>query len=318
MTGIVPQNIIRGPGALKLGTLVLHDGDGIQADVMVATNPVSTSLYGKLDEWVHSRQGEVSFRPGGELSSTIIAGLFPYQNPNLGASIYGATDVPLIVHSKKGTKIIFSRAAVVGCPSLTLSPTRVAFSGSAKLRCLLASGAGPTDSNALLTPPASVVFAAADYPFDVTTVKGGNYIGTYVTTPTPLVINTAAGWQVDMSVGTDPVNTDHEGLVDETLKEVSVIAKCQPMGLSEADLLALLPYASAQGASMRTGIDLTITAGVSSGALAVTLHNVCVLQGPLKYGTTTLRLGEIAFVAHRTLASSVPDALCTIAMAPAS
>jgi len=319
-TGLDRRSIIRGPGAIKLGNLVLHDSAGISADVMVAASPVATSLYGRLDQWINSRHAEVGFMPGGELNANLLAALFPYQNPVIGASICGAADVPLTVHSKAGTKIIFTNAALVACPTLRLSTTRIAFEGQAKFRCFLGLSCAPTDANALLTPPAAVAFAAADYPFDVTTVKGGIYVGTYnpgaVNPATPLIIRTLNGWTIDMAVATDPVQTDDAGLLDETLKEVSVMAKCTPTGLSEADLLALVPYAAAQGSSTRSGKDLTITAGVGSGALAVTLHNVSVLQGPMKYGTTTLRLGEIAFIAQRTIANSVPDALCTIAMAP--
>lgn len=154
-------SIIRGPGAIMLGSLVLHDSAGIQADVVVAANPVGTSLYGRIDSWLHSRQGEVSFTPGGELSAAIMAALFPYQNPNIGASIFGGADVPLLVHSKAGTKVVFTNAALVGCPTLHLSRTKVAFAGQAKFRCLLGKGCAPTDTNALLTPPAAVAFGSS-------------------------------------------------------------------------------------------------------------------------------------------------------------
>ena len=87
--------------------------------------------------------------------------------------------------------------------------------------------------------------------------------------------------------------------------------------LSESELLGLVPWNATQGASARSGKNLVISAGSGSGVVKATLYDVAVLQGPCKWGATTLRAGEIGFTANRTVAADTLGALYQVIMDPA-
>ena len=54
-----------------------------------------------------------------------------------------------------------------------------------------------------------------------------------------------------------------------------------------------------------------------TGGLAVTLHNATLMRGPLQWGNTTLRAGEIMFQAHRSFNQGAAGAVFTVEMAGA-
>ena len=102
------------------------------------------------------------------------------------------------------------------------------------------------------------------------------------------------------------MQTDLLGTVDYTIAGVSVTATCTPLGLTEAQILAALPITKGRGASLAGTNDLVIA---GTGGLTVTLKNATMVTGPLQWGNTTLRAGEVAFRAHRAFSSGEPGAL---------
>ena len=92
---------------------------------------------------------------------------------------------------------------------------------------------------------------------------------------------------------------------------MTVRAKCTPIGLSESQILAELPFAMRRGASLRGENDLVIA---GAGGLTVTLKNATLVTGPLAWGNTTLRVGEVGFVAHRSFTSGVAGPLYSVAI----
>lgn len=301
--------LIRGPGAVQYGTTVLHDANGIQADIQVATNPVATSLYGEIDQWINNRFGTISFTPAGEVTTAILAALYPHQTLSIGDSIFGDTDTALIVHSKAGTKVTYHCAALTQPPQLRLSATQVAFGGAAQFRAILAKNKDPADSGALYTV-AAAAYSAATYPFAADTLVRGAYSGDWDGT----TIIPRAGWTIDVQLNTEPITTDHDGEIDIILTGITVTARCEPQNLTEATLATLIPYTAAQGSSIRAGKALTITAG--AGTITATLTDARPIVGPLQWGTTTLRAGELAFIAQRSLTGATPGDLYSIALTP--
>ncbi len=302
--------IVKGPGAVKFGSVVLHDADGITADIDVEADPIATSMVGEVDRWINSRFGQVSFRPAGEITADILAALYPQQTPDIGASLLTGTDVPLIVHSKAGVKLTFAAAALVQPPQLRLAATQTAFGSAAQFRALLGAGKDADDEGALVTI-ASEAYSAETYPFSAVNLFAGIYSGVY----NSATINARAGWTLDVQFATEAIKTDHEGEIDILLKGVTVVAKCEPVGMSESAFAALLPYAALNGSSIRAGYDLVISGG--AGKLQATLYDARPLVGPMRWGTTALRSGELAFVAQRKLSTGVPGALYKVEIAAA-
>lgn len=312
MSSIQRQSIVRGPGAVVTGAdaTTIFDRDNIKADLSIATFDVPVSAYGNVDTRRQDITGTIAFRPSGAITAAILAALYPHGTPSIGASLCGATDVGTVIHGLDGRKLTFHSTCLTGMPSLRLSSSETAFSGEAQIQAVVKNDVARTTANSLYTEEA-LAFALA---FDTADVKGGVYSGVWGTDPSDVTFFTKEGWEISFEMETEPVVVDGIGTVDHLLTGVTVTAKCQPLGLS-AD--TVLGYLNAQGAgavmggTMRSAKDLVISA---AGALTVTLREVAVMEGPLQWGNTELRIGEVGFRAHRKLTSGVPAELFSVAM----
>ena len=284
------QSIVRGPGTVAFNGVKLFDASGITAEVDSTTKEIPSSIAGTLDTIKTDQVGKISLTPIGNVSAEILATLFPswIQKPVIGQSVFGSTDKPLVVSSMAGTKVTFNAAALTKCPDLMLSPVVTAF-GGVEFTALLANGKLPDEAGAFYAVT-SAAYADGEPPRD--NLSGFHYQGTFGSLTIP---DTEAGWTVTVEPNLNPVMTDSQGTIDYTLGGVTVRARCVPLGLSESQILAALPVAKGRGASVATTDDLVIS---SSGGLTVTLKNAALVTGPIQWGTTQLRAGEIGFVAH--------------------
>ena len=302
-------NILRGPGTVAFGSgndaVTIFDASGIAADVETSTGEVPSSVSGTLDHFKTDQVGTIKLTPCGQLSAELLAILYPYGTPTIGARVFPDADVPLTVHSVAGTKVTFVNAALTQMPPLTLSPVKTAF-GEAVFTALLGLGKAPGDANAFFTTAAAAYTAGGP---DPTGIVGVHYAAMYGSLP---ILDTLDGWTVTPEIQLEPVTTDLLGTVDYTVSGVSCTATCTPLGLTEAQLLGALPVVKARGASLAGANDLVIT---GTGGLAVTLKNATMMRGPLKWGNTSLRAGEIMFQAHRAFSNGTPGAVFTVEMA---
>jgi len=284
------KNILAGPGAVKFDGVVIHDADGISADINSATQDIQSSMSGKLDTIKTDQQGKVTLTPCGVVSDEILAALFPHQTPVIGSRIFGASDTPLIVNGADGKQVLFVNAALTGIPDLLLSTVKTAF-GQAEFTALIADDVKPGAAASFYT--AANVAYALGYP-DPNGITGTPYNAVFGAMQLP---DTLDGWTVNFDLSLQPITTDDVGTVDMILTDVAVRASCTPLGKSAEDILAALPVEKLRGSSIRTNNDLVITGEV--GGLKVTLCNAALVTGPLRWGSTDLRIGQLGFVAHR-------------------
>lgn len=308
MSYISRTAIVRGPGSVKFGDVTLYDANGISADIESASKEVPSSISGQLDTIKTDQSARISFTPCGQLSSNILTALYPHQTPSIGSSLCGGSDTSLVVHSLAGKKLTFTNAFLSKIPDLLLSPVKTAF-GQAEFTALIGLGLAPTSSNALCKVETTAYNLNYPDPADITGVQ---YAATFGSLDIP---DTADGWTVSVDLSTDPVTTDQLGTIDHTLQGITVRAKCTPLGVAESDILGALPFALGRGASLRGANDLVIA---GEGGLTVTLKNAKLVTGPLAWGTSTLRVGEIGFIAQRAFSSGVAGALYSVEMTPAS
>lgn len=296
--------IIRGPGAVEYDGATLHDADGITAEIQTPTQAVPSSMAGTLDTIKTDQTATISLTPCGELSAAVLSVLYPHQTPVHGASIMGAQDKPLVIHSRAGRKLTFTCAALSQIPELVLSPVATAF-GAAQFAAVLGKGKAPTDAGAIWTEDAAAYAAGEPSGAGLT---GHLYSATWAGLAIP---DTAAGWRVSFELQLDPVVTDSAGTVDYTLAGIAVRAACTPLGVSESQILTALHAHSARGASVATENDLVISA---NGGLTVTLKRAGLVAGPLAWGASALRAGELGFVANR----AADGELYSVALTPAT
>ncbi len=285
------QSIVRGPGTVTFNSVKIFDASGISAEVDSSTQDVESSISGKLDTIKTDQVAKVSLTPVGTVSTELLDVFYPsfVKTPVLGKSLLGATDVPLVVSSKAGTKVTFAAAALTKCPDLLLSPVKTAF-GSAEFSALLPNGKLPDDASARLYTVAAAAYADGEP--SRSGLTGCHYSGTFGELSIP---DTVEGWTVSVAMNLTPVTTDSQGTIDYTLSGVEVTARCTPLGLSEGEILSALPVLSGRGKSLASTSDLVISA---EGGLTVTLKNAALVTGPLNWGATALRAGELGFTAN--------------------
>ena len=284
------QSIVRGPGSITFNSQKFFDASGITAEIDSASADISSSVAGKLDTIKTDQIGRISLTPIGSITSALLGILYPSyaQKPVLGTSLFGSTDIPLVISSMAGQKVTFKAAALTKCPDLLLSPVKTAF-GGVEFTALVANGKLPSDSKALYEVAAATY---ADGTPSRTGLTGVHYTATYGSLSIP---DTLDGWTVSVDMATSPVQTDSQGTIDYTLSGVTVTAKCTPLGLTESQILSALPAAKGRGVSLASTSDLVIT---GAGGLTVTLKNAALVTGPLNWGADTLRAGEIGFTAN--------------------
>lgn len=306
---IYRTNILRGPGTVIFSTgndaQTIFDATGITADVESSSQEIPSSVSGAIDTIKTDQVGTIRLTPCGQLSDDLLALLYPYGTPTIGARVFPDADVPLTVHSVAGTKVTFVNAALTTMPPLTLSPVKTAF-GEAVFTALLGLGKKPSDANSFFTTAAAAYASGGP---DPTGIVGVQYSATFGSLN---ILDTLDGWTVTPEIQLEPVTTDLLGTVDYTVSGVTCTATCTPLGLTEAQLLGALPITKDRGTSLKGAADLVIT---GAGGLTVTLKNATMLRGPLQWGNTTLRAGEVQFTAHRAFSSGTPGAVFSVEMA---
>lgn len=285
------QSIIRGPGTVTFGGVKLFDKDGIVAEIESNSQEVPSSISGTLDTIKTDQIGRVSLTPVGNLSEALLEVLYPSfaQTPEIGRSLLGSTDAPLVVSSRAGTKVTFNAAALTQLPELRLSPIATAF-GQAQFTALVPNGKLPDDATTKFYTVTSATYEDGEPPRDG--LSGFHYQGTYGSLSIP---DTLDGWTVTPELQTEAVTTDSQGTIDYTLTGLTVRASCTPLGLSESQILAALPVLQGRGKSLASASDLVIS---STGGLTVTLKHAALVTGSLQWGATQLRAGQIGFIAN--------------------
>ena len=298
-------SIIRGPGTVSYGGEKLFDAGGINAEIETATRDTPSSICGNIATVKTDQTGKISFTPCGEISEALLALLFPYGNAQIGASACGDADRPLVIHATNGTKVTFVNAVVAKMPEIYLSPIKTAF-GAVDFNAAIGFGKTPADVGGF--------YAVESAPYDAgvpdpSGIKGVEYKATYG----DLEINdTTEGWTITPEVTLEPVIVDALGTIDWTIASIGCTATCTPLGLTEEQILAALPAMQARGSIIGGAHDLSIR---GEGGLHVTLRNASLMRGPLNWGNTTLRAGQIQFKAHRAITEHALGDMFSVKMA---
>jgi len=302
------SSLVKGAGALTIDSTQIFSKGDINARWDPETEPVMVSGYGTVDDIIVDGKGVITMEPCGRITSGLITALYgPFQNPQIDSSIFGATDTAMFVNSFAGQKVTFHNSAVIRPPSLKLSAINTAFDGDMEIRALVQNDTERNTANSCFTI-ASAAFAGS---IDRADIKHLPYTGTWGITD----IATRAGWQVDIDVEVEEFKTDDHGTIDVWIKGVTARARCQPLNLAEDIMDDQLTQGAgaAIGSTARQAKDLTLTA---VGGLTIVLTDAQLREGPVQWGESQLRLGEIGFVATRAFAAGEYGNVFTIAMTP--
>jgi hypothetical protein len=316
------SSIIRGPALITYrGATFWSQGD-IDLNFNIETFSVETSALGKVDERDKDVLPQISFTPVGEWESLEV--LYPYFSNQdgailtIGAEIFTAADgtagdSPLVIHTLAGTTYTFHAAAVTKMPDITLASTKTLL-GQVQFTCVRKDNTAWSADNSLVTINAAAGAPASDTEFDPSAIITQPYTCAW---QSPLdSFSTSTGVVVAFDTRFDPTEVDGTGTQGMTLADVGVMARCIPVGVTEANMISALGIqgsGATRGRSRNaTSHDFTI-APVSGSSPTVVVKNAALKQAGFKFGNTTLRGGEFGFLATRSFPSGVNGPLFTLA-----
>lgn len=314
MAATARSSIITGPARLVMSSASLHTKGDLDVQIIEETIPIETAPYGKIDERAVDAMVKVTGTPDGRWSSAIRGILFPYLNPTIGADIFTASDVPLAIHDQNAHIHTVVAAALTKMPSLTLSPKETIL-GDFEFTGIRGTGKDWDDADGLYTV-ATIGGTLTDTALTVAAIKTQIYSGVWTgITGFSTAFFTVDGWTVDFDLQTTPIQIDEVGTVKHVLTSVSVMAKCRPLGVTWANIVAALKVQGTGGARGRSlqsaGADLTIT-GADTSTIIV-LKGANLKTAGYRFGNAVVRDGELAWVGTREFSAGAPGAIATMA-----
>jgi len=311
MPGIDRTTIISGPALITFGGQSFWSKGDIAVKPTKKRFNIETSAFGKIREAASDFQIDVTFEPAGQFSTALAAVLFPYAATAIGASIYGATDRPLVVHSRDGQKMTIHNAALTQMPNIRLGVDKTTL-GPIKFTGLLAKSTDPTNAAAYFTNAA--VAYPGDTGFDPAQIFTLAPAATWGASAPWLAFATEAGWEISFDLKLSPQMVDGLGTVDMTLQSIDVSAKATPVGPSVAQAMTALETNAGLGTAITSANSLFIS-NATAGSPAVTLSRAALVDVDLGYGSQRKRLGPCEWIATRNFAAGTATPLFTIAQA---
>ena len=308
--------IIRGPAIVTLKTGIFYTEDDITLDPEITTFKTPSSIYGESDERLDNIVFNLSFKPESFWDTSKFNVLYPYSSPVYGSSVFGATDSDVTIQTLAGQEIKLCAGAVTAMPELTLGANKSMF-GSVTMTCI---GKQDTAWNDAAKRAVITAKSFADTTYNSSDIITVPYTGTWGSTAPWDSIDSADGWTISFDVAMDDVTSDSYGIIDKTLGTVGVMAKCTPIGVSEANLLSLLRIQGAgvaRGASLSSNANDLVIQGSTAGDPKVTIFNAAPKTAGFRFGQTVLRAGEVGWTGVAKIVSSAPSALFELSSVPA-
>lgn len=310
------SSIIRGPAIITYNSVTLYAKDDIKVRSRLDLMDIQASGFGAIDQRIKQVITEITFTPHGEVTSGILSVLFPHAAAVTGGTAMPTTDKDLVIwpyNSKE--KCTYKNAFVSKMPDLSLGATKTAF-GQVTFMGIGTNNAAWSVAGHF----ADVADAAfADTGLSASGVKVVPYTAVLGSLSAPWnSIKTKSGWTISFDVGIDPQEEDSVGIYDHIFNgQAKISAKCNPIGISVANLHALMATFQGSGAARgasATGnkADLVISGG--SGNPTLTLKNMILSEAPHRYGVGD-RVEELDLMNVRGLTSGAQDALFSIGIA---
>ncbi len=301
--------------------------DGLKGSLKRNTANIVVDNFGEIAQIAKDMIVEFTGKPAGRLDAAYLGSMFPDARNKHGSSIFGSTDLPLIIwaqHPFNGSdlnKVTWKRGAISKSPTILCTATRgQIIGGEITFTVLMA-------SDFILTA-ASAWYSAVNAAFtadtlDIDEIRYGRYTAALGSRSSPYDSMLAIdGFNIEATFATKDIEVDNYGVIDRVYDASSYTATCKfkPANLLKAevdsliqlqDTTALLPGDVIGGSNE----DLVI----SSDAFIVTLSNCGALGSEDLYQTGVLQRGEVMFVnaLHRTGSGSGATIDPALTFAPA-
>ena len=297
--------ILKGPAVVIRGSHTYFTKGEITVKANKETYSIESNILGSAGKRITSKSFTVSFVPQGMLDT--VAAYFPWGQGDLGASIFGATDTTLVIHTLSGRKLTFAASGNLGVRTIHCGTDATAL-GEMSFLCLgkLDTSDSTADSRVKVEEAA---FAATGY--DRAKIRTPGYQATLVVgsgeTAVTTVMQGLEGFDISIEPSFDPDSVNAYGLVGQTLSGIAASVLFKPCNLTEAGVLALLKFDGT--GCQEIGDDLgpanaTLTvAPISNTAKGVTavLYGVGATEAEFKFGLKQKRVQGVKFEASPIL-----------------
>ena len=292
--------IVRGPCKITYDGATFYSKSGVVLTTTNGTFDKETDAYGIVSKSKTDFTILVEFEPVGEIESLTV--LFPHGNTAMGASIYGATDKPLVIVSADKTYTILN-AQITQMPNVTCSANKTAF-GSVQFTGLLKIGGDPSAIEDYYTTGVGASIGTAFNPAMIITAP-------YVATLGALdPFMSAEGFEISFDLSLTPVMVDGIGTVDMSIQGIACNIVCIPTGIDQLDFEAFFDSLNAGSDLTSTALDISTT---TVGGLNFDCAAVQVTELARNFSAADNRLGTLTMSAKRTFTTGAQNALYTIA-----
>jgi hypothetical protein len=289
-----------GPGIITWDSATIHVEDDIQLTLSPSLFEVITAGHGIVDRRREDLQIEVTGTP---TMWNDIAKLLPYASLEVGASLYGATDKPLVITPRTGNGWTLTNAAITGLPTLSLTANRTPL-GQITWTGLLANDGDPADIADYIATSTNGALTG----FDLTKVPSGLYTAAWGSVLTSF--HSEDGFEISFDLQTEDVTIPGLGTIDKRLTSLTASCRVVPVGPDQQDILDVHGLTTPIGGASPKN-DLVITGG-RTGMPIVTLDNCIAQSSQGRTGRTAKRIGEMEFVSVRNATTGVIDPLWVI------
>ena len=295
---------ITGPAVIVFNGQTYYFQDGLKGSLKRNTESIKVDNFGEIAMVAKNFVVEFTGKAAGVLDATYLDSMFPNPRNKHGQSIFGASDLPLIVwaqHPFDGSdlnKVTWQRGAISKSPTVLCSATKgQIINGEITFTALMAS-----DFDLIA---ADAWYSAVNAPYTGTTldlndIRYARYTAALGSRSSPYDSMLAIdGFVLESTFGTKDIEVDNFGIIDRVYDADSYVATCKfkPANLTKAevdaliriqDTTALLPGDVIGGSNE----DLVI----SSDTFIVTLLNCDASDSNDLYQTGVLQRGEVMFI----------------------
>ncbi len=288
--------IVKGPAAIQRNDKFMYVHGDIIANQVRSTVAQQVDSVGFNDEREGTVKWEIGFTPAGMASPDYFAELYPaaYRTPVVGTDIFGAIDVPVVIWTFDGQKITFNRSALTKMPDLNLAADKQLFGGATYTA--LGTLEESLDTEGRFAEIQAAAFADTSWdPSKVLTLVYGASWGA-VAPWDSIASQSGFTFSFELALAEEP--SDAYGIASMTIAAggLSVVGKCQPHGITAAQILAA-NQPKKRGQSIYTGGQtLALTTAVEAEPY-FNLFNAALKTLPLQAGAELNRNGEVEFVA---------------------
>lgn len=292
----------------------MHVKEPFTVDIVKNQFPIVLEGYGQIDQRDEDAIVTCSFTPDGRWTAATRAFLWPYLNPTIGSDPFGASDTPTVIHDINSHLHTIIASAVTQMPSLTLSAVATMI-GQCTITGIRGSAKDWNDASGLYTV-ATTGGVFTDTAFVGSDIKTQDYTGAW---GLPVVgfgaIKTESGWTIEFNAGIEFLKVDEVGTCKSAITSVDILARCTPIGMTAADVVAALDYQELGSARGKSGnllqANLVITG--ADAATIVTINAAKLVRGGYRFGSRLLRDNELGWVGTRNFTAGAAQALATLA-----